>query len=165
MVEKPNNGDADIAQCKKDVFAARLDLSRAPALDESYKDNPEQSIPHQTPIQSLDNNSQQTDIPKFDLAEEIMAAQRKITAARRKAPGKKPVSGKVPRIESPLLTLDEHQAPTNEERTLPTGNIASQPIPACPTYGWSSSPGQSQIIAEIVARDIEKLCQKKNHKS
>lgn len=60
-----------------------------------------------------------SEIPKFDLAEQILAEQRKITAIRRKAPGKKP------------------QAPDRQPQS-----ILSE---------------QEQIIAEIVARDIEKL--------
>ena len=40
------------------------------------------------------------EIPKFDLAEQILAEQRKITAIRRKAPGRKPkVTDKQSRIQ------------------------------------------------------------------
>ncbi|MBC8471144.1 MAG: hypothetical protein H8D56_16910 [Planctomycetes bacterium] len=72
-----------------------------------------------------------TEIPKFDLAEQIMAEQRKITAIRRKAPGQKTkTSDRQTRIQS-------------------TGCAIKQPAPALPEKGL--------IIAEIVARDIEKL--------
>jgi len=71
------------------------------------------------------------EIPKFDLAEQIMAEQRKITAIRRKAPGKKTKTpDQWPRIQS-------------------TGYAIKQPPPTLPEY--------ERIIAEIVARDIEKL--------
>ena len=69
------------------------------------------------------------EIPRFDLAEEIMAEHRKITAIRRKAPDKR-VEVEEPQVES-------------------TGYIREQPMP---------EPSEQQIIAEIVARDIEKLC-------
>jgi hypothetical protein len=72
------------------------------------------------------------EIPRFDLAEEIMAEQRKISAIRRKAPGK--------RIE----------ARKAEKEFGPVGYIIGQPTPA--------QPYQEQIIAEIVARDIKRMC-------
>jgi len=72
------------------------------------------------------------EIPKFDLAEEIMAEQRRITAVKRRAPAKK--------IEavSPPSTV---------------GSAGSTGLSQ-----WPKPLAQEQIIAEIVARDIEKLC-------
>jgi hypothetical protein len=72
-----------------------------------------------------------SDIPKFDLAEQIMAEHRKNTAIRRKGPGKKLKAPKKP-----------HPAESIARKVKP-GPIVSEP---------------GQIIAEIVARDIEKLC-------
>ncbi len=71
------------------------------------------------------------EIPKFDLAEQILAEQRKITAIRRKAPGKK--------IEPP--------AQDREAESI--GYTIQQPP--------LTLSEQGKIIAEIVARDIEKL--------
>jgi len=71
------------------------------------------------------------EIPKFDLAEQIMAEHRKNTAIRRKGPGKK---AKTPKKPHPAESIAR--------------NLKPRPI--------ASEPGQ--IIAEIVARDIEKLC-------
>ena len=73
------------------------------------------------------------DIPKFDLAEQIMAEHRKNTAIRRKGPGKKAKTPKKP-----------HPAESIARKVKP------RPI--------VSEPGQ--IIAEIVARDIERLCRR-----
>jgi len=70
-------------------------------------------------------------IPSFDLAEDIMAEQRKITAMRRKAPG-----GKA-EVE-------------NQERDVESIGHSRGRAAA----GLSD---QEQIIAEIVARDIERL--------
>ncbi len=69
-------------------------------------------------------------IPKFDLAEQIMAEQRKITSIRRKAPGQK--------VKTP------YQKP----KTQPIGYTIKQP----PILSE-----QEKIITEIVARDIQKL--------
>ena len=70
-------------------------------------------------------------IPKFDLAEQIMAEQRKSTSVGRKGPAK--------RVRSPkqLRKVD-----------LVDHAIGSQPV----------TLGQEQVIVDIVARDIERLC-------
>ena len=70
-------------------------------------------------------------IPKFDLAEQIMAEQRKIAAIRRKGPGK-------------ITKAQQQKQPVESiAHTVTPPPILSE---------------QEQIIAEIVARDIEKLC-------
>jgi hypothetical protein len=71
------------------------------------------------------------EIPKFDLAKQIMAEQRKTTAIRRKGPGK---MAKPPQKQHPAESIGR--------------NVMQRPL--------LSGPGQ--IIAEIVARDIEELC-------
>ena len=76
---------------------------------------------------------EKTEIPRFDLAEEIMAEQRKIAATKRKAPGKKT------------------EAERLEPQAEPVGYTTIEP----PT---PASPEQNRIIAEIVARDIERMC-------
>jgi len=75
---------------------------------------------------------QKREIPRFDLAEDIMAEHRRITAIRRKAPGEK----------------DEAQR--QEQEAESAGHTIGQPSPALSE--------QEQIIAEIVRRDIERLC-------
>ena len=70
-------------------------------------------------------------IPKFDLAEQIMAEQRKSTSVRRKGPAKRARSPKQRRN----VELIAHA-------------IGAQPV----------SLGQDQVIADIVARDIDMLC-------
>ncbi|MHC4556577.1 MAG: hypothetical protein ACYS80_04655 [Planctomycetota bacterium] len=77
-----------------------------------------------------DNESQSSEIPKFDLAEQILAEQRKINAIRRKGPGK--------RTEAP-----------KQQRKVESIGYTIQPPPILSE--------QEQIIAEIVARDIKKL--------
>lgn len=71
------------------------------------------------------------EIPTFDLAEDIMTEQRKTAALRRKAPGKK--------------TEDKSQ----ELQAEVVGYTIGQPI--------LEKSEQDRIIAEIVARDIERL--------
>jgi hypothetical protein len=84
------------------------------------------TVNHKQPVT---NQHAKHEIPKFDLAEEIMAEQRRITAIRRKAPGQKT------------------EAQRSEPQAQPVGYATEQPLSE-----------QDKIIAEIVARDIEKLC-------
>jgi len=88
-------------------------------------------IVSEPPAVCEDAMQESSDIPKFDLAEQIMAEQRKITAIRRKGPGK---MAKPPQKQHPAESIAR--------------NVMPRPI--------LSGPGQ--IITEIVARDIEKLC-------
>ena len=72
-------------------------------------------------------------IPKFDLAEQIMAEQRKNASVRRKGPARKVQPPKQPRkVELVGQATRSQLAP----------------------------PGEEQVIVEIVARDIEKLCRR-----
>jgi hypothetical protein len=77
-----------------------------------------------------DWNQQGGEIPKFDLAEQIMAEQRKITAVRRRAPGQK------------TKTPDRKPQTQSSQYTFKPFVLSEQ----------------EKIIAEIVARDIQKLC-------
>ena len=70
-------------------------------------------------------------VPKFDLAEQIMAEQRKNASVRRKGPARKVQPAK----QRPEFDPVSHV-------------MMSQPV----------SFGQEQVIADIVARDIERLC-------
>ena len=89
------------------------------------------SSPPAVPKTPVETDQQTSEIPRFDLAEEIMAEQRRITAIRRRAPGEK----------------DEAQRQEREAELA--GHTIGQPSPALSE--------QEQIIAEIVRRDIERL--------
>jgi len=78
-----------------------------------------------------DPQDKKGEIPKFDLAEDIMAEQRKITAIRRKAPGGKTKIQKAENNHKTVSQTGEFQTPFSSE--------------------------QQQIIAEIVEGDIERL--------
>jgi hypothetical protein len=85
-----------------------------------------------------------SDIPRFDLAEQILAEQRKVTSIRRKAPGK-----------SQRLSWQDGDVGKESE--------SSEKRPGAESTGYTIkhppallSEGE-QIIAEIVSRDIERL--------
>lgn len=79
----------------------------------------------------------ETGIPRFDLAEHIMAEQRRITAKSRMGPQKKNQTGG----EGPVR-----------------GSVGSGTAREIAT-----SSEQEKVVADIVARDIEKFC--RNHTS
>ncbi|MFC1603464.1 hypothetical protein ACFL5F_00410 [Planctomycetota bacterium] len=89
------------------------------------------SAAKKAPAVCEDTMQENSGIPKFDLAEQIMAEHRKITAIRRKGPAKK---ANPPKKLHPAEFINRNDKPRS---------IVSEP---------------GQIIAEIVARDIEKLC-------
>ncbi len=175
MADRNEQTDADILQCKADILRARdiipsdkkktyqepisqsdekATLSPAAAGETSVEERkkpvpgiiPEAQAEQVKPVKDIptepapllgeagpaDARQEKIQIPKFNLAEEIMAEQRKITSIRRKAPGKKvEIQSQEPEVELIGYTIE-------------------QPTPAL--------SGQEQIVAEIVARDIERLC-------
>jgi hypothetical protein len=177
QAENNEQFDSDILQCKKDILRARDIKPVSPAPKKKKTEQEAESQENANAIQSTDaagisiqkekesredktsiplappqveaipaketaplpkpmvsvDKKEKAEIPKFDLAEEIMAEQRKITAIKRKAPGKKT------------------EAQRSEPQAKPAGyTTIEQPVPTLPE--------QDQIIAEIVARDIERLC-------
>jgi hypothetical protein len=84
-------------------------------------------------------NISQVDVPRFDLAEDIMAEQRRLIAIRRKGPGS---PAQVP-VATPQLSSDLPQASQYSDDRGPFERIDA---------GWDP------IIESIVARDIERLC-------
>ena len=131
MANKSNNEqiDGDSPRAKKDVLRAHDVMppyKKVDAEDKSHKQTEGRAA------EVVKAQEDKGEIPRFDLAEEIMAEQRKISAIRRTAPGK--------RIE----------AQKAEKEFGPVGYTIGRPIPV--------QPYEEQIIADIVARDIEMLC-------
>jgi hypothetical protein len=118
--------DGDTLQSKKDILRAQDVMPPYKKIDAEDKSH------SQTEGRAAEAQRGKGEIPRFDLAEDIMAEQRKISAIRRKGPGRKIESRK------------------HEVEVGPAHYTIGQPMPA-QSY-------QQQIIAEIVARDIERLC-------
>lgn len=81
----------------------------------------------------MDAKYERNGIPKFDLAEQILAEQRKNSSVKRKGPAKK--------VKSEQMAPKFHPA---------DGTVQSQNVLV----------GLEKVIADIVARDIERLCRK-----
>jgi hypothetical protein len=77
------------------------------------------------------------DVPRYDLAENILAEQRRVASRRRRAPSQ---------------PQEEPAAPSEcQGAESPTGELPSEDLPEL-----------QRIVAEIVARDIERLCRRPN---
>jgi hypothetical protein len=94
-----------------------------------------------------------SEIPTFDLAEQIMAEHRKVTAVKRKGPDKMAMPPK-----------KQHPAESITRDVVPGQGHDSSPVAYRSFYELrESSPeeripaGPQQVITEIVARDIENL--------
>lgn len=79
-----------------------------------------------------DTSPDEGKIPEFDLADELMAEHRKATTGRRKPPGKKD--------------------------KLPSEQLNAEGPRSAGTHQMPVSSEAEQVIAEIVARDINRLC-------
>lgn len=131
--------NTNIEPHKSDVLRARDIIPGSPPYGniadkkESIQDTtPNTPCPPAVKNTPVETEQQKSEIPKFNLAEEIMAEHRRITAIRRKAPGEK------------------DKAQKQEWESEPAGDTTMQPKPVLSE--------QKQIITEIVARDIESLC-------
>ena len=161
----PNeNLDADILQCKADILHSRkivpLHKEKTHPEPTAKKDttskielkttkNSEKKTPSSQDGKRLtlediiplsaetERKPLQNDIPSFDLAEEIMAEHRKIISTKRKSPGQK--------SDTQIEPKSQQIEPQPVSRPIISQLEPVLPIP-------------DQIIAEIVARDIERLC-------
>ena len=87
------------------------------------------------------------DIPRFDLAEDIMAEHRRLTAVRRKGP------------DSPApVNLTPSPAPSACLRKQTEGAVAVRSSQSRHSFSEGFNDISDPIIADIVTRDIERLC-------
>ncbi len=130
MVSKdPKNkrSDDDILRCKADILRAHdiIPTERTPL--KGPNPSPGEKAAKKDTLRAT---HQQTGVPKFNLAEEIMVEQRRIAAIKRKGPDKK-IEVEEPQVQSVRYAIKQ------------PGQVLAK---------------QDQIIAEIVARDIESVC-------
>ncbi|GAG26752.1 unnamed protein product, partial [marine sediment metagenome] len=93
-VNREEQFDADIIECRKNILRARDIIPSADPKNSrksTAKNNAERL---ETPIAAGGQKSK--DIPKFDLAEKIMAEQRKKVATKRSNPAAKTLAQKRP---------------------------------------------------------------------
>jgi hypothetical protein len=86
---------------------------------------------------AADEGVSNIDIPRFDLAEDIMAEQRRLTVVRRKGPGSPEPVNLTP---SPCLP------------------VAVRPSQSRHSFSEGFNDISDPLIADIVTRDIKRLC-------
>jgi len=129
----------ELKQSLKDITSPLTEEKSKYAND--FPGEPAGAVPEASEPRPSDGRGE---IPKFDLAEQIMAEQRKITAIRRKAPCK---PQRLPSQDGAAGKKTEPPAQGREAESI--GYTIQQPP--------LTLPEQGRIIAEIVARDIKKL--------
>ena len=130
--------DADILECRADILRARdIIPGGQPTYKQKTRQEPNSQISSEQKTSADDtaepplkeSEQEKPDIPRFDLAEDIMAEHRRIISIRRKAPDKK--------------------TEIQEPKSWPISYNIKQLI--------QDLSEQERIIAEIVAKDIEIL--------
>jgi len=133
MATNENNEqiDSDILQCKADIFGVRdiIPPFSAKNLQTPKAHNPT-GMPEPNEKPKEPKAGSQSEVPQFNLADDIMAQQRQISANARKGPAQKE---QAPKTESP------------------------KPIEYPNGPKMTTDSDQDWIIAQIVARDIERL--------
>jgi hypothetical protein len=89
----------------------------------------------------------ENDIPKFDLADQILAGQRKNASIKRKAPVK----------NRDILVTQKSDFVTRDSNTSLVPHGSSLEVPSSESRDTRHENNAEQIIAEIVARDIHKF--------
>jgi hypothetical protein len=108
---------------------------------------PEPQLEPEPETESEQEPDDKSEIPEFNLAEQIMAAQRKLVGNRRKGPGNA-------RFE---IKEVEQEAPKPVNVPLPPVIAAAPPAPIRIVAMEPPMSPQQKVIAEIVARDIAKF--------
>ncbi|MHC4265560.1 MAG: hypothetical protein ACYSUK_06465 [Planctomycetota bacterium] len=129
--KKKGHLDEDILEGKEDVLRAKdiIPVSPVPQQDDNPPLSP--NISQETPDKKTSPQKEDTQVPRLDLDEKIMTRQRKISSVRRKAPAQDDEQKKNILPRSKQYILNQPNLTTAEE---------------------------NRLIAQIVARDIKKLC-------
>lgn len=112
------------------VPSSRADEHEPPTKDKGQA-RTEQTSDEEQVAKPVNASQKAAEIPRFDLAQQILAEQRRITAVRRKAPGK--------------ANQTEQPSPV---RTVTAQNTSEPSV---------AQPEPEQIIQEVVARDIDRM--------
>jgi hypothetical protein len=127
--------DDDILEGKKDVLRAKDIIPAAPIAEQEDSPALPATVSEETTDKDVDEKTtlekKDTGVLQFNLAEKIMTEQRKISAIRRKAPTQKDEPHKKVKPRSKRYIFNQTTLTTDEE---------------------------NKLIAQIVARDIKKLC-------
>jgi hypothetical protein len=135
-LKKPEDPAPVSQQAGQEAPTRPAELQKQPEQELGTESPPSTKEEQKKPVEDIPAEATTTEqpkneIPRFNLAEKIMAEQRRITAVRRKGPGQ-----------------EENQE--HEQEAKPVSNAEEQVRPALSE--------EEQIIADIVARDIKRFC-------
>ncbi|MBN1795142.1 MAG: hypothetical protein JW804_00555 [Sedimentisphaerales bacterium] len=145
MPDKNEKLDPDILKAKMDILRAR----KAASKEKPQPGNTEEKQSEQMSDLISDvvrankashQNRKQTDVPEFDVSKKILSQQRNASATRRTAPGKTQ--------PQPTQSVKPAAAPDKFEAAEKPQAVTSK----------LSEPSYNSLIAEIVVRDITRLC-------
>lgn len=143
--------DSDILKCRQDILRAKQPDKNPPQNNtEKTLQNPAEPTPLMAAVVQANKSREkrpQSEIPHFDLANQILTVQRNQTAAKRKGPLIKTFTI-TPAPESLTKPVEAQIKPAYSE------NIFHSSISSMP----HQLAVEAKIISEIVTRDINKLC-------
>ena len=134
------------------------DGTPAPIEPEEKQEIPVSEEPETAASDDTDQNERQ--IPKFDLAEQILAEHRKVAATRRKAPEPKKDITTEPAVGTVGQIISQTKKALTEREADKTQDLLAKPVPDQFTENRHKPSPPSQIITELVKRDIAKFCTK-----
>lgn len=164
------NLDPDIQQGKADLMRAISELSKPDENTETETPRPEQL----SDIRSQPGREATSDIPQFDLANRILAEQRRINAQRRQGPAKSSAQQEPVETNNAArskvnqgirkvvqLNIDEQaQSRQQQERAQAQPENMADKITGRYSGRLTSfirlAEAQERILSEIVSRDISK---------
>ena len=152
----PEKVDADILQCKIDILCAHDGDAAAEDSDPVKAD--------ETKSEKSSENIPAGQIPRFNLAEQILVEQRKVASLRRKKPNGNAAGDKLSPVTATIVRVIKE----SKSQTRSAEQIAGCQSPAVHSLVVGSdnlSWRQQQIITNIVSADIAALCKIKPSES
>jgi chromosome segregation ATPase len=164
---EPEDEFSELAESPLDVMQLESDMDRQLEPEgrmewmKGFGTRP--SLSGATPLSPDEAESQIAEegpsIPVFNLGEQILAEQRKISAGRRQRSVDSPRSG--PRVSGPrgIGHVVQSISPAELQRPAPVPPITARPVePAWVKPADTLSSIQQEILAEIVAAEINRFC-------
>ncbi len=159
------NIDADILKCKEDVLRARNEAGKKTAQDKQ----PDKVQVEVKAIRAVKIAKKPTDspteektveIPKFDLADQMLAQQRSVASTRRRKTQKK---SNIEKSYPANGTVGEIIRQSKPDKSEPKTEVVIPPALRAKVRSINLSNEdmnklQKQLVADIVKRDIALLC-------
>lgn len=159
------NIDADILKCKADVLRARNEAGKETAQDKQ-PDKVEVEVRAIRAVKidkkPTDNTAEEksVEIPKFDLADQMLAQQRSVASTRRR---KTQMTSHIEKSYPANDTVGEIIRQSKPGKSEPKTEVVTPPalrakVRSINLSNEEMSKLQKQLVADIVSRDIALLC-------